>query len=257
MSRVHDVPQIYRCTLELLETTFFSSREVSSLYQTEPLIGHIALCYALGLAPVRYANQGTIHYKTDLQHLNAVGVYVTPATISGAPRYQLGQFNAQPESYWSAMGNNLLVTVPSGGWAEKSGPSWYVHDGTRRRKLGTENRPQVGQIRALGPHTRAVFYLISREAYQPPAYIRLGKWMSKARVQCQVVQPLALVDEGEVRMLLAPADLPPDALILAGDQITVKPTPLMCNVRLRGACYQLDNQTLLPCAMRFAVEELP
>ena len=31
---------IYRCELTLLEATFFSSREVSATYQTEPLIAY-------------------------------------------------------------------------------------------------------------------------------------------------------------------------------------------------------------------------
>jgi CRISPR-associated protein Csc1 len=257
MSLPPDTPYIYRCTLTLHETTYFSSREVSMLYQTEPLIGHIALCYALGMAPVRYANRGTIHYKEDLQRLNDTGIYLTPAAIEGTARYHLGQFNAQPETYWSAMGNNLLVTVPTGAWAEKQGPTWYVHEGGRRRKLSTENRPQVGRIRALGIATRATCYLISAAPQQPPAYIRLGKWMSKVHLQTQLVQPTAIVERGMVAGIIAPADLPNETTILAGDQITVKPTPLLRGARLRGACYQLEDGALLPCGMRFGIEELP
>ncbi|NJL05805.1 MAG: type I-D CRISPR-associated protein Cas5/Csc1 [Chloroflexaceae bacterium] len=257
MSQLSDAPYLYRCTLWLLETTYFASREVSSLYQTEPLIGHIALCYALGLAPVRYTNTGTIHYKEDLQQLNRAGVYVTPAAIAGTARYHLGQFNAQPETYWSAMGNNLLVTVPAGAWAEKNGPSWYVHEGERRRKLGTENRPQVGRIRALGIATSATFYVISTTPQQLPSYIRLGKWMSKAHVATEPVKPVAIVPQGTITGLLAPADLPDATTILAGDQITVKPTPLLQRAHLRGACYQLADGELVPCGMRFAVEDLP
>ena len=41
---------IYRCELTLMEPTFFSSREVSAYYQTEPLISNIVLAYALGFA---------------------------------------------------------------------------------------------------------------------------------------------------------------------------------------------------------------
>lgn len=257
MSPMSDTPYIYRCTLTLLETTYFASREVSSLYQTEPLIGHIALCYALGLAPVRYTNEGTIHYKEDLQRLNAAGVYLTPAAIDGTARYHLGQFNAQPETYWSAMGNNLLVTVPAGAWAEKNGPSWYVHEGERRRKLGTENRPQIGRIRALGIATRAIFYLISDEPQQLPTYIRLGKWMSKAHLHAQHMRPNKIVGQGDFAGIIAPADLPNETTILAGDQITVQPTPLLRGARLRGPCYQLSDGALVPCGMRFAVEDLP
>ena len=91
------MPLVYRCTLRLLEPTFFSTREIGNLYQTEAFIGHIALCYALSLAPSRYHNDGkTIHYREDLAVLNERGIYVTPATIRGSARFTLGQFNAQP-----------------------------------------------------------------------------------------------------------------------------------------------------------------
>ncbi|HEU5011462.1 MAG TPA: type I-D CRISPR-associated protein Cas5/Csc1, partial [Roseiflexaceae bacterium] len=138
--------QIYRCELHLLEQTFFSTREISNLYQTEPFIGHLALCYALGLAPSRYHNDGkVIHYREDLAALNERGIYITPATIRGTAQFALGQFNAQPDSYWSAMGNNALVVAPQGMWAEKEGNNWYITDGVTRRKYGVENRPQFGR----------------------------------------------------------------------------------------------------------------
>ena len=49
---------IYRCELTLLESTFFSSREVSATYQTEPLIGNIALAYAFGFCQAPSFNGG-------------------------------------------------------------------------------------------------------------------------------------------------------------------------------------------------------
>lgn len=265
MTVARETPHIYRCIVTLHETTYFSTREVSSLYQTEPFIGHIALCYALGLAPSRYFNRSTVHYKADLAALNARGIYVTPATVLAQPRFHLEQFNAQPETYWSAMGNNLLVTVPAGTWAVKAGPSWYVHDGTtpRPKKLGTENRPQVGRIRALGIGTRAVFYIISHSPYTPPRYIRLGKWMSKARISTTPITPTTTTAGGDTTSLLVPADLPSTLTILAADQLAVKPTPLLRNARVRGACYQLPAvpeqavDPLLPVGMRFNVEDIP
>src|ERR687886_3124977 len=156
------MPHIYRCTLRLLEPTFFNTREISDLYQTEAFIGHLALCYALGLAPSRYYNDGkTVHYREDLAVLNQQGIYVTPGTLLADARFTLGQFNAQPESYWSAMGNNALITAPEGMWAEKEGNSWYITDGSQRRKHGVENRPQYGRIRALAIGNVAEFFVIS------------------------------------------------------------------------------------------------
>ena len=94
---------IYRCELTLLEATFFSSREVSATYQTEPLLGNIALAYAFGFCQAPYFNDGTIHYHAHLAALNEQGLYVTPGTIVGQPRFSLGQFNAQADAYWYAL----------------------------------------------------------------------------------------------------------------------------------------------------------
>ncbi len=264
------MPYIYRCTLHLLEPTFFSSREISDLYQTEPFIGHIALCYALGLAPSRYTNDGkTVHYRADLAALNEQRIYVTPATLGIHEReahslreeplskpvsFTLGQFNAQPDSYWSAMGNNALVTVPDGMWAEQVGKTWYVTDGVSRKKVRAENRPQFGRIRALSIGNRAEFFVISDTAHVFPGYIRLGKWMSKARLQATALDHVGEQQGGVVTRLLALADMPPDTRLLAFDMLNVAPTPLARNCRIDGPCYRLDQHTLLPQGLRFNLE---
>lgn len=249
------MPYIYRCRLRLLETTFFSSREISDLYQTEAFIGHIALCYALGLAPSRYYNEPKrVYYRDDLTVLNEQDIYVTPATIQGNARFVLGQFNAQPESYWSAMGNNTLVTAPEGMWAERDQKTWYITDGTRRTKVGVENRPQIGRIRALALGNEAEFFVISATPRALPGYIRLGKWMSKARVTTSLAQIIAETERGQLQHLLAPADLPATSQLLAYDLLSVSPTPLVRNAYLAGPCYQLDRTTLVPQGMRFYLE---
>ena len=249
------MPHIYRCTLRLLEPTFFSTREISNLYQTEAFIGHLALCYALGLAPSRYYNDGkTVHYREDLAALNHQGIYVTPATLNSNARFTIGQFNAQPDSYWSAMGNNALVTAPQGMWAEKEGNNWYITDGVQRRKHGTENRPQFGRIRMLAIGNEAQFFVISQTPQTLPSYIRLGKWMSKARVMVEPAQIIGEEDGGSIPFLLAAADLAPDAQFLAFDLLNVPPTPLVRNSLIRGTCYKLDRDTCLPRGMRFNLE---
>ncbi len=249
------MPQIYRCALRLLEATFFSTREISDLYQTEAFIGHIALCYALGLAPSRYYNDGkTIHYRDDLAALNARGVYITPATIQGAARFTLGQFNAQPDSYWSAMGNNALITVPQGMWAEREGNNWYVTDGVTRRRYAVENRPQFGRIRSLAIGNEAEFFIISQEELALPGYIRLGKWMSKARLTARPARIVGEQGEGVIPFLLAPADLASSTRLLGYDLHNVAPAPLARHCRIVGPCYRLDQQTVLPQGMRFNLE---
>ncbi len=252
------MPYIYRCTLRLLETTFFSTREVSDLYQTEPFIGHLALSYALGLAPVRYASDGAIHYQQDFSALNEAGVYVTPATLLNEHRYRIESFNAQPDTYWSAMGNNTLVTVPAGGWAQRDSKSWYISEGgaSKPRKKGAENRPQFGRIRALGIGNIAQFFVISEQARDFPRYIRLGKWMSKARlVEVKRLQIFGQRDDAHVPFLLAAADLPAETSLLAFDLLNVAPVPLIRSALVQGACYELEENIVLPCGMAFQLEK--
>lgn len=249
---------IYHCEITLLETTFFSSREVSNTYYTEPFIGNYALAYALGFVHASYYNDGTIHYGEHLSQLNETGIYVTPATIEGTPRFTFGQFNAQPDAYWFAFANNTIVTRPDGGWVEKSGPVWYIHhpDG-KRRKASLENRPQFGRIRALALNNKAVAYVISREPQRIPSYIRLGKFASKARVQtADFPDTVKEVEAATIPLLLNPADLPPDYTLTTFDLLNVPPAPLVRNVVLSGNFYALPVGDFLPVGMRFGIEKL-
>lgn len=250
---------VYRCELVLHEATFFSSREVSATYQTEPLIGNYALAYALGFCQSPYHNDGTIHYREHLGALNERGLYVTPGTIVGRPRFTIGQFNAQPDAYWYAMGAGTIVTRPDGGQAVGAGKTWRIlrADG-RRTKVAAETRPQFGRIRYLAIGNRAAFYVVSRELVAIPSYIRLGKFLSKARVEAREVQIEPVDHErASVPFLLNPADLPPETALTVFDLISVPPTPLVRNAHLSGAFYRLPGGALLPAGMRFGVERLP
>lgn len=250
---------IYRCDIELLETTFFSSREVGNTYYTEPFIGNYALAYALGFAQAPYYNDGSIHYREHLSRLNEDDVYVTPATIAGAPAFTFDRFNAQPDAYWFAFTNNAIVTRPDGGWVEKSGRVWYVHrPGEGRRRVALENRPQFGRIRALATGNRASAYVVSRQEVQIPRYVRLGKFMSKARIDTSR-QPAAVEahEQVTVERLLNPADLPGDCRLAVFDLLNVPPAPLVRNSVLSGDFYALPGGEFLPVGMRFGVEGLP
>jgi CRISPR-associated protein Csc1 len=250
---------VYRCELTLMEATFFSSREVSATYQTEPLIGNIALAYAFGLCQSPYFNDGTIFYKEHLGALNERGVYVTPATVMGNPRFTIGQFNAQADSYWYAMGAGAVVTRPDDGWAVGAGKTWrIVYANGRRSKIAAESRPQYGRIRFLAIGNKAVGYVLSQEPLILPHYVRLGKFMSKARVGVDEMLVEEVEREGVVvPFLLNPADLPPEMPLAVFDLISVPPTPLVRNGRLSGRFYRLGDKALLPVGMRFGVESLP
>jgi CRISPR-associated protein Csc1 len=253
--------QILRCDLTLLENTFFSSREVGNFYQTEPVIGNYALCYALGLAVAPYENRGEIHYAEHLAALNQKGIYLTPAQIVGEARFKIEQFNAMTDSYWYAMGNNALIAKPDGWDAEQTGSAWYIVEratGTRK-KIGTSNRPQIGRIKMLGIGNHARFYLLcANDVPRIPSYIRLGKWNSKARLVAQSVNFQTVQLERTVGTpLLNPIDLAEPTILQTFDMIGIHPVPLIRNAVASGSFYQLvdPDKTLLPVQMRFGVEE--
>lgn len=249
---------VYRCELTLMEATFFSSREVSATYQTEPLIGNFALAYAFGFCQAPYFNDGTIYYREHLGALNQRGVYVTPATVQGKPRFTIGQFNAQSDAYWYAMGAGAIVTRPDDGWAVGAGKTWrIVHADGSRKKIAAESRPQYGRIRFLAMGNRAVAYVLGREPLRIPSYVRLGKFMSKARVRVEETAAGEVEQEGvTLPFLLNPADMPAEMEMDVFDLISVPPTPLVRNARLSGRFYKLKDGTLLPLGMRFGVEGL-
>lgn len=251
------MPHIYRCDITLHEATFFSSREISNTYYTEPLLGNYALAYAFGLVTAPYFNQAEIHYTQDLAALNEQEIYITPGTLLESPRFTFGQFNAQPDAYWFAFANNAIVARADGSWVEKSGPVWYEHYEGERRKIGLENRPQHGRIRMLAIGNTAVCHIISRAPLTLPRYIRLGKFMSKARVTVTEL-PINIVQRNEQRLdlLLNPADLPPDYRLTVFDLVMVPPTPLVQNVVLSGEFYEVGNGRYLPIGMRFGIDSL-
>jgi CRISPR-associated protein Csc1 len=253
--------QILQCDLTLMENTFFSSREVGNFYQTEPVIGNYALCYALGLAVSPYFNRGTIQYAEHLTALNTAGIYVTPAMFLNEPRFVIEQFNAQPDSYWFAMGNNALIVKPDG-WDAEPGSKWYLVNRTtrQRRPVGTSNRPQIGRIKMLGIGNQARFYLFYQgDALNLPRYIRLGKWMSKARLEAQTVSFQQINEQQRtVAQLLNPVDLAPTTLLHTFDLLNIHPVPLVRNALTSGGFYQIADKarTVLPIAMRFGVEAM-
>jgi len=243
-----------------MEATFFSSREISNLYQTEPLIGNYALAYAFRFVQSNYHNEHRVHYREHLGELNAAGVYVTPATIQGQPQFIMRQFNAQTDAYWSAFGTGFIAARSRHGWTRKEGTHWYpIEDGERGSRFQPTNRPQHGRIRMLAIGNRARCYVLSEEALELPHYIRLGKFMSKARVEAaEVAFEVDHVDSQRVPFLLNPADIPADMQLQMFDLVNVPPIPLVRNALLSGSFYCIgkNKNEVLPVGMRFNVDEI-
>ena len=68
------------CHLKLHDYLYYASREMGRLYETEKYLHNYGLTYALGLAKAPYTSLTQIpRYPEDLNKVNELGVYVTPA----------------------------------------------------------------------------------------------------------------------------------------------------------------------------------
>jgi CRISPR-associated protein Csc1 len=240
---------LYRADLTLMEHTYFASREVGTLYESEPLIGNYALTYAMALCAAPYNWSGPPRYKQDLSPLNEQGIYVTPATFkAGKLRYVFSQFNAQSDSYYFRFDQNAIGTDPG-------------------KKARAANFPQNGKIRMLGLDSEAIFYVISLEDLDGrlPSYIRLGKFHSKARLaweQLALASEQPEESERSLDFLLNAADLPPSlvANLHAFSVYNIYPAPLLSRCRLQAPFWHgmaKDGQRVfLPAGMRYGVDVL-
>jgi CRISPR-associated protein Csc1 len=231
---------IYTCTLKLLEHTFFSSREINALFQTEALIGNYALCYALGFCQAPYHIDGTIYYKEHLSQLNTQGIYVTPAKIKDDPKFTITQFNAQTDTYWYKFDQNAITV-------------------DKNKKARAVNFPQTGKIKMLALGNNAIFYILSDNAIDAdiPPYIRLGKFMSKAKVTTRRHN----LEPGEQQttyldMVLNPVDLPESLQLKRFDICNIHPSTFLKNVEATGRFYELSGKVYLPVGMKFGVDQL-
>ena len=231
--------RIYRCDIELMENLFFASREVNNLFQTEPVIGNYALAYALGFCNAGYHNDGEITYAQDLAKLREAEIYIMPTTFTEKPRFTFSKFNALSESYWYQMEQNAI-----------SVDRRRIFDS--KKKARAANFPQIGKFKLLSIGNKGVFYILSKEGLTIPRYIRLGKFMSKAKLTV-MPERYHLVENQcrTIHIYLNPIDLPDNCQLGMFDMLNIKPAPLIRNVSLQGDFYKLSDETYLPVGMRF------
>lgn len=252
--------EIYRCKLEVMDYLFFATTERGKVYETGAFIHNYALCYALGLARPPYFQQiQKPQYKQDLEPLNQLGIYLTPARPFKIS-YRLTQWNTMQEAY---------------GFPKKE------------RNIGY---PDWGFARVIRPGSTFEFYvLISQElsVSQFPAftslltgktgYIRLGKFMAKSRL---LVSKAYKVDEhqgyfsagikndrgrvpaekGQSSILLNWRDILADP-ISCDIYPTALPTRLIANPRYESGKYYLaefaeEDQVIFPEKMSFIAREI-
>src|SRR5579875_1315395 len=94
--------RVKRCHLTLHDGVYFATREMGTLFETERYLHNYALSYALFQDTIirtpYYAGSQRPTYAQDLELLNQVGAYVTPARPLNV-RYQLVTYKIAQTTY--------------------------------------------------------------------------------------------------------------------------------------------------------------
>jgi CRISPR-associated protein Csc1 len=223
--------QIYRCQLELHDSLYFATREIGRLYETEPILHNYALCYALGFVDnPRYQTQvdpeeeyryfcrhQVPQYQAHLTKLNEQKIYVTPA-------------------------RSLRHTAVLNTW--KYADNRYHVEMQKTQK----NIPSFGRAKEIAPESQFEFFVISEQAIQFPQWIRLGKWMSKAKLDVKILEAVQTQTNQTftVAYPLNPLDVIFRYNVIQFDTINMPPVSLIRNVKLTGDCYRIpQNEGIL------------
>lgn len=216
--------RLYLCRLTFHENLFYATREVGRLYETGRYLHNYALTYALGLATAPYFHAQQIpRYAEELAGLNEQGVYVTPARGIDV-RYELATFKYADNAYHVEM------------------------------SPGSRNTPSFGRAKEVAVGSRFKFAVLSREAFEPPRWVRMGLWRSKARLECLGEADTTLLTRSE-----QVASLPLNPLDVVGnlnvfDLISMPPSSLIENARITADWLQAqvgDQSLLLPAGMAY------
>lgn len=228
------------------EPVFFASRELSDTYYTEGTIGNYALAYALGWARSPYRLQGKATYRpTYLEDLTPLRgqQYILPAwpaNQSASFRYE--RFNALSDSYWFAMTNNRVAT------AREDMP--LKRTGKKPNSYRPSNFPQTGRLKMIERDNRFQTIVFGEVAL--PEYIRVGKFMSKVRVDVIEQLPVETLPEGQhhCRAYLNSADLSTDTALINFDLMAIPPVSLFKNLTFEGRAWKVGDWTV-PAQLAF------
>lgn len=222
--------QVTRCNLILHDSLYYATREMGRLYETEKVIHNWALTYALGLIRKPYRSFDSVPtYQDDLQPINEAGVYVTPA---------------KPIRYDYVISTFKL--------ADNRHRPFSTVSNTRKKELGitVTNKPSFGRAKELAPESEFQFYIVGELPNQLPKWIRLGLWMSKARVEVETVESRLTPKHGVFTCshLLNPIDLSVSPELY--DLISMPPVSLLQNARFNGEYVEFGD-VCLPASMAY------
>lgn len=199
------------CHLRLDDFLFYASREMGRLYETEKYLHNYGLTYALGLVKAPYTNVTQVpRYAEELRLVNEQEIYVTPA---------------YPLRYTFAFHTFKMANV-----------NYYSFT-----PQISSNQVLYGRAKELAPESEFEFFLLSERPVQLPRWIRLGKWMAKARVEV-MRQGIAQAKQGAFR---APGALNPLDLPLLPEHcniVAMAPASLITNAYCTGEYFELASE---------------
>lgn len=222
--------EVTRFRLTLHDSLYYATREMGRLYETERVIHNWALTYALGLIQKPYRSFDSVPtYKEDLAGINEAGVYVTPA---------------KPVRY-----DYVISTFK---FADNRHRPFSTVSNARKKELGitVTNKPSFGRAKELAPESEFEFFVVGELPDRLPKWIRLGLWMSKARIEIKDVKSSLTPKSGVFTCshLLNPIDLP--ILPELYDLISMPPVSLLQNARFNGE-YVEFGEVCLPVSMAY------
>lgn len=197
------------CRLHLHDFLFYASREMGRLYETEKFLHNYGLTYALGLVKTPYANLAQVpRYAEELNTVNEQGMYVTPA---------------YPLRYTFAFHTFKMANVAYYNFTPQI----------------SSNQVVFGRAKELAPESTFEFFVLSEHEIVLPRWIRLGKWMAKARVEVKA-RGSASTKQGSYRAdgALNPLDL--SLLPETCNIVAMAPASLLTNVQSTGSYYELN-----------------
>lgn len=212
---------VSRCLLVLHDFTYYATREMGRLYETGKYLHNYGLTFALGLAKANYFNSGQVPmYEAQLTPLNKLEIYVTPA---------------HPMTHDFMFHTFKMASVP-------------YYSFTPRE---TVNKVLYGRAKELAPESTFEFLVISPRRPNLPRWIRLGKWMSKARVE--IIEATEVNEKSGKPFasvcVLNPLDI--SGQLLAFDLISMPPVSLVVNARIAGPYYELPDGAKIPAGMKY------
>jgi CRISPR-associated protein Csc1 len=250
------------CSIETLDRTLYTSREIGDLVDTGDYILSTALYYALGFVSGKYINFGNKpNYIEETSEIYQK-FYITPAKSESVTEYvskilrvqapkgkekplpylgghSVSQWNARPHQY--AVKNYKAADLPN----DQKG----------------KNLPKFGRERVLDQQNLLTAYILPYEgdaaslASRIHRYIRFGKKRSKAMIRTRVVE--GMIEEGEF-LTNHPFGIYDYEDAPLGDLISVKmrPVPLIIQGRYRGKFIRIPRagkreDTVLPYKLEF------